>query len=91
MVVPMLIYAAFSRGNAEAMAGVAIPAATDIAFALAILALLGRPRAVGLKLLLTAIAVLDDLGAIIIIALFYTAKLSLPSLRIGLAALWPAW
>jgi len=87
MVVPMLIYAAFSRGNAEAMAGVAIPAATDIAFALAILALLGERVPIGLKLLLTAIAVLDDLGAIVIIALFYTAKLSLPSLCIGLVAL----
>lgn len=87
MVVPMAVYAWINRGDAVAMAGVAIPAATDIAFALGVLALLGSRVPVALKLLLTAIAVADDLGAIIIIAVYYTHELSLLSLGVAFAAL----
>ena len=87
MVVPMAIYAWLNRGDSVAMAGVAIPAATDIAFALGILALLGTRVPLALKMLLTAIAVADDLGAILIIAIYYTHELSLMSLGIALAAL----
>ncbi|MFZ5635941.1 MAG: Na+/H+ antiporter NhaA [Pseudomonadota bacterium] len=74
--VPALIYAAINRGDADAMRGWAIPAATDIAFALGILSLLGSRAPVAMKLLLSTIAVVDDLAAIVIIALFYTSELS---------------
>jgi len=87
MVVPMAIYAAFNFNNSVALKGAAIPAATDIAFALGILSLLGSRVPVSLKLLLTAIAVADDLGAIILIAIFYTAQLSGLSLSLALACI----
>ena len=87
MAVPMACYALFNHGDASAMRGVAIPAATDIAFALGVLSLLGSRVPMGLKLLLTAIAVADDLGAILIIAFFYTENLSLLSLAVAGGAL----
>lgn len=91
MVVPMALYAAFNWNDPIAIRGTAIPAATDIAFALGVLSLLGSRVPVALKLLLTAIAVADDLGAIIIIAIFYTSNLSMLSLGIALAAIFCLW
>lgn len=86
MVVPAAIYAAFNWDSSVNLNGWAIPAATDIAFALGILALLGSRAPTSLKVLLTAIAIIDDLGAIIIIAIFYTDNLSFGSLVLAALA-----
>lgn len=91
MLVPALIYIWFNQGNGAALQGWAIPAATDIAFALAILALLGSRVPLSLKIFLVSVAIFDDVGAIVIIALFYTSDLSVASLVVAAACLPALW
>jgi Na+:H+ antiporter, NhaA family len=87
MAVPALVYLAVTRGDPALTRGWAIPAATDIAFALGLLALLGKRAPTSLKLFLTTVAIVDDVGAVIIIAVFYTASLNLLALGAALAVL----
>ncbi len=87
MAVPALVYSFFNWGDATLMRGWAIPAATDIAFALGALSLAGTRAPIALKVFLLTLATLDDLGAIVIIALFYTSKLSVLSLTLAAVVL----
>lgn len=103
MVVPACVYLFVTAGDSALTRGWAIPAATDIAFAIAVLALLGKHAPASLKLFLTTVAIVDDMGAVAIIALFYTAQLDMFALaaaggvwlammalnRLGVIRLWP--
>lgn len=86
MAIPAAVYVAINWNDPTALRGWAIPAATDIAFALGILALLGSRVPVSLKVFLTSLAIFDDVGAIAIIAIFYTADVSLAALAVSLGA-----
>ena len=87
MILPALIYVAFNAGDPAALRGWGVPMATDIAFSLGILALLGSRAPVGARLFLLAVAIADDIGAIAVIALFYTSDLTPRFLALGVGAL----
>ena len=91
MLVPALVYYFFNKDNPDTLQGWAIPAATDIAFALGLLSLLGSRVPVSLKIFLTSLAIFDDIGAILIIAFFYTANLSITAMWVVIGCLPILW
>src|SRR4030095_16580746 len=85
MALPAILFLAVVGADPELVKGWAIPAATDIAFAIGVLAILGRHAPASVKLLLVTVAIVDDIGAVLIIALFYTADLNVPALAAALS------
>lgn len=88
--IPALIYTSFNRGL-PSQAGWGVPMATDIAFSLGVLAMLGKRVPLALKVLLTAVAIVDDLAAVVVIAVFYTATIKVPLLAASLSLIALAW